>query len=192
METSSTEPIINEHVITDEGEFYTLPEGWVKKDTSRKDNQALLEALLQFYEPMKEIESVCDAGAIISFADDCTIDGQECWTVRVVREHGREQFNDKQQAASEYIRCTSEVYDLYINQSSFELLSIKLERTSLSRLPETGIRTKTETTGYYDIYDLDQPVTVPNVSIYMSWDDYIQNILLPEVPNDIKEMLLTD
>ena len=191
-ETSSSEPIINEHVITDESEFYTLPEGWVKKDTSGKDSQALLEAFLQAYEPVKEIERLCDAGAIISFADDCTIDGQECWTVRVVSEHGREKFNDQQQATSEYIRCTSVVYDLYINQSSFELLSIKLERTSLSLLPETGIQTKTETTGYYYIYDLDQPVTVPNVSNYISWDDYRQNILVPEVPNDIKEMLSTD
>jgi hypothetical protein len=184
-ETSSSEPIINEHVITDEGEFYTVPkfEVWVKS-TSEKDNQALLEAFLQFYEPMKEIESVCDAGAIISFADDCTIDRQECWTVRVVREDGREQFNDKQQTASEYIRCTSVVYDVYINQSSFELLSIKLEGTSLSLLPETGIRTKMETTGYYYIYDLNQPVTVPNVSNYISMDDYLQNILRPEVPND--------
>ena len=51
-ETSSSEPIISEHVITDEGEFYTLPEGWIQKDTSGKDNQALMEAFLEFYEPV--------------------------------------------------------------------------------------------------------------------------------------------
>ncbi len=193
LETSSSELIIDERVITYEGEFYTVPnfERWVK-DISGKDNQNLLEAFLQFYEPMKNIKRLCDAGAIISFADDCIIDEQECWTVRVVREHGREQFYDKQQAASEYVRCTAEVYDIFINQSSFELLSIKSELTSLSHWQDTGIQTKTETTGYYYIYDLDQPVTVPDVSDYITKDDYRQIILAPGVPDDIKEMLLTD
>ncbi len=197
MEAMDSEMLLNE-----EGMYMTMPDqGWVKMTIPGMDMKALIEQSGS-QDPISSVKQMVEAGAILSFVDDQEKNGQSYWVVNVTMgsesisrllENVFEQVPLPETESAEFDRVLAQlfenmeadiVYNVWINQDNFVMDYMQLDsdiRINMQIPPEAAeldeavnMDMAIKQNAFYEIYDLDVPFTVPDVSDAVDMNEILQ------------------
>lgn len=197
MEAMDSEMLLNE-----QGMYITMPgQGWVKMTIPGMDIKALMEQAGS-QDPISSLKQLKEAGVIMSFGDDQQKNGHTYWVVNatmgadsvsrlignVLKQVPLPQADNaeiNQVLAQLFKNMKADiVYNVWINQENFLTDYMQLDsdiRINMQIPPEVTEQEETvnmdmavKQNAFYEIYDLDVPFTVPDVSKAVEMNQILQ------------------
>lgn len=197
LEAIDSEMLLNEQVM-----YITMPgQGWVKMTIPGMDMKVLMEQSGS-QDPVSSIKQLQEAGVILSFGNDQEKNGHSYWIINATMgtdsvsrlvQNVLKQVPLPQTEDAEITQILTQIfknmkaditYSVWVNQENFLTDYMQLDsniRINMQIPPEVTEQEETVTmdmgmkqSAFYEIYDLDVPFTVPDVSKAVDMNEVLQ------------------
>jgi hypothetical protein len=194
----------SEILLNEDGLYMTMPDqGWVRMNIPGIDIKAIMEQTGS-QDPVTSLKQLQDAGAIMSFGNDQQKNGQAYWVLNVtmgpdslkqVIQDALKSVPLPQDATSELDQLIKQVFDnmkadmvysVWVNQDNYLTdymqldsdISLKMQIPVDPDQPQEMLNMdmNMKQKAFYEIYDLGEPFSVPDVSNAVDMADILPNI----------------
>lgn len=202
------EAMDSEMLLNEEGMYITMPgQGWVKMSIPGMDIKALMEQAGS-QDPLSSLKQAKEAGVIMSFSNDQEKNSHSYWVINVTM--GTDSVSRLVQDALKQVPLPQTedtainqvltqmfknmkadiMYSVWVNQDNFLTDYMQLDsdiRINMQIPPEVtqsdevvNMDMAMNQSAFYEIYDLDVPFTVPDVSDAVDMNEILQKQVNPE------------